>query len=361
MPSASKVSWAKLRVGLTAIAAMLLVGVLIYLLTGTKSLFSKQVVLYTYLGDAAAVAVGSPVRINGINAGDIKNVALTNSTNPEMAVRLDLAIDEDKLVQIPVDSKATVSAENLLGSKFINIKRGNSKETVKAGATISALASKEIFEVMDSFFPLLTSAQKTLERIDNILSVIESGEGNIGKLIKDDSIYTRVNSILTEVQKTTTAVNSGKGTIGKLLYDEKFLDALVADIRGPIQRIDRLLIGIEEGKGTAGKLIKDPAIYDEVQKNLVTMRLLLADLNAGKGSAGKILKSDELHNQIVAIVKRVDTTIEKLNSGQGTLGQLLVNPQLYESLNGTTREMHGLMKDFRANPKKFLHIKLGLF
>ena len=47
--------------------------------------------------------------------------------------------------------------------------------------------------------------------------------------------------------------------------------------------------------------------------------------------------------------------------GQGTLGQLLVNPQLYESLDGTTREMQGLFKDFRANPKKFLRIKLGIF
>jgi phospholipid/cholesterol/gamma-HCH transport system substrate-binding protein len=38
-----------------------------------------------------------------------------------------------------------------------------------------------------------------------------------------------------------------------------------------------------------------------------------------------------------------------------------VNQQLYESLNGTTREVQGFMKDFRANPKKFLSIKLGLF
>jgi phospholipid/cholesterol/gamma-HCH transport system substrate-binding protein len=38
-----------------------------------------------------------------------------------------------------------------------------------------------------------------------------------------------------------------------------------------------------------------------------------------------------------------------------------VNPTLYESLDGTTRELHGLLKDFRANPKKFLRIKVGLF
>jgi phospholipid/cholesterol/gamma-HCH transport system substrate-binding protein len=53
--------------------------------------------------------------------------------------------------------------------------------------------------------------------------------------------------------------------------------------------------------------------------------------------------------------------IDKVNSGQGTIGQLLVNQQLYDNLNGATREMHLLMKDFRSNPKKFLRIKLAIF
>jgi phospholipid/cholesterol/gamma-HCH transport system substrate-binding protein len=58
---------------------------------------------------------------------------------------------------------------------------------------------------------------------------------------------------------------------------------------------------------------------------------------------------------------RVDTLLDKINNGPGTVSELLNNPQLYESLDGTTRELQGLLKDFRANPKKFLHIKLGLF
>ena len=58
---------------------------------------------------------------------------------------------------------------------------------------------------------------------------------------------------------------------------------------------------------------------------------------------------------------KVDLLLDKINAGQGTIGQLLVNPQLYDSVNGATRELNGLLKDFRANPKKFLYIKLGLF
>jgi phospholipid/cholesterol/gamma-HCH transport system substrate-binding protein len=88
---------------------------------------------------------------------------------------------------------------------------------------------------------------------------------------------------------------------------------------------------------------------------------LVDDLNAGKGTAGQLLKSDDLSNQLKATIGRIDSLLDKVNSGQGTIGQLLVNQQLYDNLNGATREMHLLMKDFRANPKKFLRIKLAIF
>ena len=87
----------------------------------------------------------------------------------------------------------------------------------------------------------------------------------------------------------------------------------------------------------------------------------MAELNAGKGTAGRLLKSNEFADQLKASISRLDSIMDKLNQGQGTLGQLLVNPSLYESLDGTSREMNGLMKDFRTNPKKFLSIKLHIF
>jgi phospholipid/cholesterol/gamma-HCH transport system substrate-binding protein len=88
---------------------------------------------------------------------------------------------------------------------------------------------------------------------------------------------------------------------------------------------------------------------------------MLDNLNAGKGTAGKLLTDDQIYNQLNLIAQKVNTAIDKVNSGQGTIGQLLVNPQLYDSLNGATREMDLLVKDVRANPKKFLRIKLALF
>jgi phospholipid/cholesterol/gamma-HCH transport system substrate-binding protein len=339
------------------IIAMIMLAVLVLLLTGSKSLFAKKATLHTYLDDSAALTEGSAVRLNGIVIGKVKNVALSGESTPNRVVRIDMEVDHKYLSSIPVDSQAAISAENVLGTKFINIKKGQSKSIVPADGTIASLDTREFDEVVQSGYALLVSAQALLKRVDNIVGIVESGKGSIGKLLVDDELYARANLILGDVQKLTTALGSSQGTAGKLIYD----DQLYNELRGSLTRVDSLLEDLQNGKGSAGKLLKDPALYDDTRKSVNEVRQLLADLNAGKGTAGKLLKSDELHKQVSGTIGKLDTILQRVTEGQGTLGQLMVNPQLYENLSGATAEMRGVMKDFRANPKKFLTIQLKLF
>lgn len=357
MASSHKSGWAKLRVGLMAIAALVILGVLIFLLTGTGKLFAKHATIYTYMTDSAALAPSSPVRINGIVSGKVEKVELSGETAPRRIIRVQMEIETDMLAQIPIDSVAAISAENVLGAKFINIRKGQSRSTVQPGGEIQALDTTDFDEVIQQGSTLLASLQLILKRVDAIVGVVEAGKGSIGKLLVDEELYNRILAMASEGQKITRAMSGTQGTIGKLLYT----DELHTDIRGSLQRVDSMLLGIQEGNGTAGKLLKDEALYNELKASVAELRTLVADLNAGKGSAGKLLKSEELHDQIRGSLGKIDGMIDKINSGQGTIGQLLVNPQLYDTLNGATGEMQQLIKDIRANPKKFLRIKLALF
>ena len=357
MPSASKVSWAQLRVGVMALVALAILFVLVILLTGNKNLFSKEITVYTYLDDSAAITEGSAVRLNGILIGKIGKVGLSGENSPKRIIRLDLAIDEDKMAAIPDDSQALIGAENLLGTKYINIKKGKNATTVKAGGEIKSLESKEFQDLVNAAYPSLENVQKIVERIDNIVSMVEQGKGSIGKLLTDDALYQRLVSTIAEVQGIAANLGSGNGTIGKLLYDE----ALYDDFRATIKRTDAVIADLQAGKGSAGKLLKDPALYDDTRATIAEMRKTIDGINKGEGTAGKLVKDDELYRNINRLVARLDTVVERLQSGQGTMGQLMVNPQLYESMNGTMTEMYSFMKDFRANPKKFLTIQLKLF
>ncbi|MCC6587497.1 MAG: MCE family protein [Bryobacterales bacterium] len=357
MPSANKVAWAQLRVGIVAAVAMILLAALVLLITGRTSFFAPKANLYTFLKDSAALASGANVRINGILAGRVASVELTGSTQPDRVVKVTLEVERRLLPQIPSNSIAAMAAENLLGSKYINIQKGDSPVPVQPGAELKAKDTSEFDEVLRSSYNLLGGLRATLERIDRIVAVVESGEGSIGKLIFDTQLYNNLNRTAGEANRLMAQINSGQGTIGKLMYD----DAIVTDVRNSIARFNVLLDDLQAGKGTAGKLLKDEKLYAELRSTMAEYRKIAADLNSGKGTAGKLLKDEDLHKQILATMNRVDTLFDKINSGQGTLGQLVVNPQMYESLNGASREIHEFLKAFRSNPKKYLSIKLNLF
>ena len=357
MPAPKRVAWAQLRVGIMAIVAMVLLVMLIFLLTGSKNLFVRETVLYTYLEDSAALSTGAPVRLNGFLVGSLSEIALTGSTDPNKIVRLSMQVREDMLTQIPVDSQTSISAENVLGTKYINIRKGRSPQHVKPGATLPSLDTREFEEVVQSGYALLTSLQGLVQRIDKIVGLVETGQGSIGRLLVDDELYNRLLAIERDLQRVSGALASREGTIGKLLYD----DTLYQEIRTPVARLDSLLDDLQRGEGTAGKLLKDPSLYKEFQSAVGEVNQIVAQLNAGKGTMGKLLKDEALYRELNRTVDMLNGTLERVNSGQGTLGQLVVNPQLYESLNGLMRESNGLIKDFRSNPKKFLRIKLALF
>ena len=336
----------------------MILAVLVFLMTGANNPFSEKFTLYAYFPDSVAMTEGAAVRLNGILVGKVSAIELTGESNNKRAVRMTMQIEEQfPCAAIPRDSEVGFSAENVLGTKYLNIERGQSPEHVREGAEIKSKDEKDVMEMLESAYPLLESMQSILTRVDGLVAQLEAGKGDIGKLLYDEELYHKLNAILDDFQKVTHALASGQGTAGALLYDQ----TLYNEVRGTVTRLNGLLDGIQRGEGTAGKLVKDPALYDELKQSSTELKTLLANLNAGKGTAGKLLHEDALHNEAMATLGRLNSTLDKLNAGQGTLGQLMVNPALYENLVGTASEMNELMKAFRHNPKKFLTIQLKLF
>ena len=357
MPIETRARWAQLRVGLMALVSIAILAFLVFLMTGSRGLFKGKAPLFVYFGDSAALAEGSPVRLNGIYIGSVTKVGLSGGSEPRRVVKVSLEVNDEYLSAIPVDSVASVTAENVLAVKYINITKGKSPETVKPGAELRSEDAREFSGLIQQAYPLMENMTSILKRMDELLTGVEGGKGNIGLLLKDETLYNKAVAIADEGEKLIKAFNSPTSTLGKLTHEDK----LYEDLRGTIARVNVVMDGLEHGEGTAGKFLKDPALYDQLLATITDVRKTLADIEAGKGTVGKLLKSDELHDRLKASMGKIDTLLDNINNGKGTLGQLVVNPALYETLDGTMREVHGLMKDFRSNPKKFLRIKLAIF
>jgi phospholipid/cholesterol/gamma-HCH transport system substrate-binding protein len=358
MPSKEKVNWSQLRVGILGIVALFFVTLLVFLLTGNMHWFKKQIPLHVYVSDAAGLTAGSPVRINGIGSGKVNTVELSGSIDPQRVIKVDFVVDQEMLRQIPDDSIASVASDNLLGStKFLQIDKGKSQQTVQPGATLKASNTQEFQQLVQQGFGVLDSAQAILQKIQGIVGQIEVGKGTIGKLLVDETLYNSLQATVGQVQLLVTTLNSKTGTVGHLINDNTLYDQAQATIN----RIDQIAQGLQQGQGTAGMILKDPKMYNDLDNSVKQLNTILSNLNAGKGTAGQLLTNDQIARQVSTTLNKINTTIDKVNSGEGTIGQLLVNPQLYDAINGSTRELHGLLKDFRANPKKFLRIKLAVF
>ena len=361
MPVGKKTTWSQLRVGLLAIFALAILAMLIILLSGENPLFRTSVPVYTYYGDAAAVVAGAPVRLNGILVGKIGDVELSNEDDPQRVVRITLQIDEQFLNDIPADSTTRLAQTSLLSARYINIKKGTSSQPIQAGEELRSETTSELEDLFEQGNSTLGALQSILERVERIVAEIEDGQGTIGKFIRDETLYNSMVDTMAQIEDLARAFNNPDSTLGKIINEPELYD----DVRETISKMNSLLDSVNtdlnSGQGTISKLMKDPALHDELLATIGDFRETLRLINSGDGTVAKLLNTDELHARFVGTLDNMDTLLGHINSGEGTLGQLLLNPQLYETMNGTMEEMNGFMKDFRANPKKFLTIKLTLF
>ncbi|MDQ6706803.1 MAG: MlaD family protein, partial [Acidobacteriota bacterium] len=298
----------RLRVfGLVAIA-LLILGTLIVLLAGLGGgLFADRSTIRTYMSDGTGLTDSGPVRLNGILIGKIDSVKLATSTDPRRTIEIDMAIKDRFLPSLPVDSVAAISADNLLGDKYINITTGKSSQTVRGGGELPSLVQNDTFNQAD----LVASLETNLKRLDDLLTQIESPNTQLGQFVKGEEFYDRLRAQIAGIQTAITSYTSPRSEIGKSLFRKELYDK----IRAPILNFDKMLAQLQRGEGPGGPWLKDPKIYDDARKNVAEIRQSLDELNAGKGPTGKFLEDDEMYRQIQKLVNSMESVIDGINSG----------------------------------------------
>ena len=70
------------------------------------------------------------------------------------------------------------------------------------------------------------------------------------------------------------------------------------------------------------------------------------------------VKLDSTIQNLARASANLDSIARKINSGQGTAGQLVNNRELYDELGKTNKQLQDLIADIKANPKKYLTVKV---
>jgi len=367
--SRKKTSFAELRVGFLVLGAIAILILFILSVSGDISPFKKRMVLTTRLAAADGLKKGDEVRLAGKLVGKVNSVDFIPGvpTSPnQKSVLVTMELDQkDVQGRIRTDSLAVLGQQGFLGDKLIDITPGTSKgDAVGNGAEIASADQASLAQVFQGASDILVQFNAVGRQLQELMDNINKGQGTVGKLLHDDSVYVNLNRTVLEAQDLVKKVSQGNGTFAKLVNDPK----LYENLKGSTDDLQAIVKDLRAGKGTAGKFLTDDQLYNRANQAITKMndtvdklQKIAGDVESGKGTIGKLLKDEKLHDDLQSAVTDIKSITAGLNKGEGTAGLLLHDNRLYNNLDQTSSELTKLLYDFRQNPKKFLHIKLSLF
>ena len=361
MAQHKQLTWTELRVGLFVLAATALLVVVIFYVTGAGALGPKYR-LHAFLPEVDGLTVGAPVRLDGVEVGNVEKILVAVPKPGEQAVkersiRIDMRIQKQFQDYIRSDSSAGLITEGLLGNRYVDIDRGFIGSKLENEQEIPGREEKALKAVVERSADLMQNLSSITEQASAVLDDVRKGRGSLGKFLVDEDAYRHLNGSLGNLDRMLTEVQAGKGTLGKLIARDEVYDHM----NSATGRLDNVLEAVQTRQGTLGKLIYEPEVHNSALKLLDNGNGLVADVRAGKGTLGKLATDDSLFTQYRQVGENLSTAAAKFNSNQTTAGKFFTDPNLYDNMSGLAGDMRLLVGDFRKDPKKFLHVKFAVF
>jgi len=151
-------------------------------------------------GFANGIKIGAPVRVAGVDKGEVKEIKLTHSTDGKPTVFIRIWMDGD--TQIPVDSRAWVNTLGLLGEKYLEIIPGQDyNKLLVADSLLVGEDPTSVQEVTDLAKDIALQVKDTLNTLNSVLTDMHEGRGTIGKLFTDDRLYTDIEEMFADLKK----------------------------------------------------------------------------------------------------------------------------------------------------------------
>ena len=90
--------------------------------------------------------------------------------------------------------------------------------------------------------PLVDDVKLTLDQARGVVTQVNQGQGTIGKLIKDETLYRETTTAMSNLREILQKINQGQGSVGKLVNDESFLN----NAKLTLQKVEKATEGLED-------------------------------------------------------------------------------------------------------------------
>ena len=310
MKRTDRVKWSELKVGLL-VAFGLFFLLWASFTGGGTSIFYPKFELNTLLKTSNGLVKGAPVRLSGVEVGKVGEIKLVGQTQAEQ-VHVQMFIEQRAWHLVKDNSEATLGTIGMLGDKYIEVTPGSLElPELSPGAYIRGHVAGDLLTIIDKAPDMLGNLQELSEALARLARHLGGEEGTVGKLLYDDSLYRVLMTTMEGVGDLMATLNADLPTVS-------------AQLKGTLERLDRLASKAEDTTGTLGMVLGSRTLYDRLDHASATLDSLVNGLNRGDGTAGAFLKDE----------------------------------QLYGDLHKTILDLQALLQDMRENPKKYVTFKI---
>lgn len=271
--------------------------------------------------DVTGIVTSSQVHINGMKVGQVEKIQMLN---PGDASQILVSFTVDKKLKLPLGSSITISSTDLLGTKVLVLKLGESTEFVNPGDTILGLNEESLTSSISSMVsPLKEKSEQVLVTLDKVLQ-------SMNDLF--DSTGTR---------RIANSINDLSWSIHNLRNITQRFDKLT---EAEYDKIEAMFTNIES---ITRNLKHNNEAITRSMRNLARMTdsLAASDLT-------------QTINNTKRVMDEFATALNKVNNGEGSLGLLANDTSLYHSINRTSNELASLMKDMQEYPGRYFTVSV---
>jgi phospholipid/cholesterol/gamma-HCH transport system substrate-binding protein len=302
----------EVKVGVIALVTIL-VFIWLYNFLKGKDLFRSTNSFYAVYDQINGLAESSPVEINGYKVGVVQSIVFLKDGSGRLVVKMSVS----KGFDLPQKTIAKVTTASLIAGMKIKLVFGGGPGNYKHGDTIPGILEEGIIAKLGSELVPIK------DKVINMVEVL-------------DSVLTSLNRLINpELSKNLN------GTMANLNHFSKNLDDVVssreAELKSMLADLSKFSKMLSDNSGKLGKTLSNLQTISDT--------LAAADLYTTA-------------TNLKTTLERTSRLMDGVNKGKGTAGQLFTNDSLYVSLNNGIASLDSLLKDVKANPKRYVHFSL---
>jgi phospholipid/cholesterol/gamma-HCH transport system substrate-binding protein len=238
------------------------------------------------------LSAGADVEVLGTRFGRVRQVVI----DPTQRLYAEVELDRAATSFIRGDSAAIIKKRyGIAGAVYLEVTRGSGAPLNWNSAEIQATSERDPSESMSAMvdevkrrvLPIIDDAGRAMHALADTMESISQGQGDVGRLVKDEAIVDEVTRLLKNLNDTAAQADSviaelrasivnGSASIPVLLRRADDALASVQSASRDLARITRMLPGVAHN--VAGGTADLPALLTQTQQSMAELEKLLVQL-----------------------------------------------------------------------------------